>query len=46
MNSNIFIVEYAKSSMCECDLCDSKILEKDLKIAKLLDTTKVRRFQF
>ena len=43
MNLKIFTVEYAPTSICECDFCEDKIIKKDLRIAQLLDTTKVRR---
>ena len=46
MSSNIFKTEYAQTSMAECNLCDSNILQKDLRIAQLLDSKKVNTFNY
>ena len=42
MNLKIFTVEYAPTSMCECDFCDDKILKTTLRITESLDSAKVR----
>jgi hypothetical protein len=44
MSSNIFKEANAQTSMAECNLCVSNILEKDLRIAQLLDSKKVNTF--
>jgi hypothetical protein len=46
MSSNIFKTEYAQTSMAECNLCDSNILQKDLRIAQLLESKKVNTFNY